>query len=127
MRDIPVELANTIRDEDALAEQECFIDARFAPAKGGDSGWVDQAQQRREEPGTCRTIWLPISISTHVANHHEVTLVQLSFDFYMLEAKPQKLMTGPTTAMTWMQIYGAQGVEMIAPLGAHRKRRLLVL
>jgi hypothetical protein len=25
----------------------------------------------------------------HAANHHEVRLVQLCFDFYMIEAKPQ--------------------------------------
>ena len=30
-------------------------------------------------------------MSTHAANHHEVTLVQLSFDFYMIEAKPENL------------------------------------
>ena len=34
---------------------------------------------------------LPVSVSTHAANHHEVTLVQLSFDFYMIEAKPENL------------------------------------
>lgn len=34
---------------------------------------------------------LPLSVSTHAANHHEVTLVQLSFDCYMLEAKPEHL------------------------------------
>ena len=34
---------------------------------------------------------LPLSVSAHTANHHEVTLVQLSFDFYMLEAKPENL------------------------------------
>jgi hypothetical protein len=34
---------------------------------------------------------LPLSVSTHAANHHEVTLVQLSFEFYMIEAKPAKL------------------------------------
>jgi len=32
---------------------------------------------------------LPLSVSTHAANHHEVILVQLSF--YMLEAKPEHL------------------------------------
>jgi len=32
---------------------------------------------------------LPINISTHAANHREVILVQLSFDFYMLEATPE--------------------------------------
>src|SRR5215813_1236963 len=29
---------------------------------------------------------LPLSVSTHAANHHEVRLVQLCFDFYMIEA-----------------------------------------
>lgn len=29
---------------------------------------------------------LPLSVSTHAANHHEVQLAQLSFDFYMIEA-----------------------------------------
>jgi hypothetical protein len=30
---------------------------------------------------------LPLSVSTAAANHHEVRLVQLCFDFYMIEAK----------------------------------------
>jgi HD superfamily phosphodiesterase len=34
---------------------------------------------------------LPLAVSTHAANHHEVTLVQLSFDFYMIEATPENL------------------------------------
>ena len=34
---------------------------------------------------------LPLSVSTYAANHHEVTLVQLSFEFYMIEAKPENL------------------------------------
>jgi len=34
---------------------------------------------------------LPLAVSTHATNHHEVTLVQLTFDFYMIEAKPEKL------------------------------------
>ncbi len=34
---------------------------------------------------------LPLAVSTHAANHHEVTLVQLTFDFYMIEAKPENL------------------------------------
>lgn len=31
------------------------------------------------------------AVTTHAAHHHEVTLVQLTFDFYMNEAKPQNL------------------------------------
>jgi hypothetical protein len=34
---------------------------------------------------------LPLSVSTQAANHHEVRLVQLCFDFYMIEAKPENL------------------------------------
>jgi len=34
---------------------------------------------------------LPLSVSTHAANHHEVTLVQFRFHFYMIEAKPGNL------------------------------------
>ena len=34
---------------------------------------------------------LPLLVSTHAANHHEVRLVQLCFGFYMIEAKPETL------------------------------------
>jgi hypothetical protein len=36
---------------------------------------------------------LPLSVSTHAANHQEVRLVQLcfDFDFYMIDAKPENL------------------------------------
>lgn len=33
----------------------------------------------------------PLAVTAHAANHHEATLVQLTFDFYMIEAKPEKL------------------------------------
>ncbi len=33
----------------------------------------------------------PLSVISHAANHHEVRLVQLCFDFYMIEAKPDNL------------------------------------
>jgi hypothetical protein len=44
---------------------------------------------------------LPLSVSTHAANNHEVRLVQLNFDFCTIEAKPENLVTGPTTAIRW--------------------------
>ncbi len=34
---------------------------------------------------------LPLSVSTHAANHHEVRLVQLCFDCYRVETKPDNL------------------------------------
>jgi len=65
---------------------------------------------------------LPLSLDTHAANHHEVTLVQLSFDFYMLEAKPEFLIgdraydSDPLDAA----LAGEHGVKLISP---HRKNR----
>ncbi|WP_455211062.1 hypothetical protein [Kaarinaea lacus] len=32
---------------------------------------------------------LPAVVSTHAANHDDVTLVQQSFNFYMIEANPE--------------------------------------
>lgn len=92
LRDVLVDLANELRAQEALDESECFIDGTFAPAKGGGD------EIGKTKPGKGSKIMaivdrhgLPLSVSTHAANHHEVNLVQLSFDFYMVEATPDKL------------------------------------
>jgi hypothetical protein len=64
----------------------------LASAKGGDAGigptkrgeWV-------KIMGIVDRHGLPLAVSNHAANRHEVTLVQLTFDFYMIEAKPVKM------------------------------------
>ena len=93
LRDILTQLANTLREEGAIDERESFIDATFASAKGGGD---DIGPTRRGKGVKILAIvdrhGLPLSVSTHAANHHEVTLVQLSFNFYMLEAKPEHLL-----------------------------------
>lgn len=33
---------------------------------------------------------LPLTVTTHPANNHEVTLVQLTFDFYMIGGAPEE-------------------------------------
>ena len=61
--------------------------------------------------------------STHAANYHEVTLVQLSFDFYMLEAKPEHLIGDRAYDSDGLDDDPKQdGVDMIAP---HRSTRKL--
>ncbi|MBS0171934.1 MAG: transposase [Nitrospira sp.] len=92
LREVLTQLANTRRDEGALDERESFIDATFAAAKGG--GEAIGLTKRGKGVKVLAIVdrhGLPLSVSTHAANHHEVTLVQLSFDFYMLEAKPEHL------------------------------------
>jgi transposase len=60
-------------------------------------------------------------VSTHAANHHEVTLVQLSFDFYMIEAKPENLIGDRAYDSDKLDAeLRKDGVEMIAP---HRSNR----
>jgi len=78
-----------LRDAGTMDESESFIDATLASAKGdGD----EIGKTKRGKGGKIMAIVdrhdFPLAVSTHVANYHEVTLVQLSFDFCMIEAKP---------------------------------------
>ena len=64
---------------------------------------------------------MPLSVSTHAANHHEVCLVHLCFDFYMIEAKPENLIGDRAYDSDPLdQVLRQDGSEMIAP---HRSNR----
>ena len=64
---------------------------------------------------------LPLSVSTHAANHHEVRLVQLCFDFYMIEAKPENLIGDRAYDRDPLdEEVRKDGIAMIAP---HRSNR----
>src|SRR5205807_489252 len=92
LRRVLMDVANELRDKGALDEAECFIDATFVMAKGGGAGI---GPTKRGKGMKIMAIvdrhGLPLSVSPHAANHHEVRLVQLCFDFYMIEAKPENL------------------------------------
>src|SRR5207253_8073998 len=83
LRRVLTDMANELRDRGALNEEECFIDATFVMAKGG--GLEIGATKRGKGMKIMAIVdrhGLPLSVSTHAANHHEVRLVQLCFDFY---------------------------------------------
>jgi hypothetical protein len=85
-------LANILREQGEVDESECYIDPSFASAKGGG----EQIGPTRRGRGVkimaiVDRHGLPLAGTTHAANHHEVTLVQLTFEFYMIEAKPENL------------------------------------
>ena len=92
LRRVLTDVANELRDKGVLDEEESFIDATFAMAKGGGA---EMGPTKRGKGMKIMAIvdrhGLPLSVSTHAANHHEVRLVQLCFDFYMIEAKPETL------------------------------------
>src|SRR5262249_47032513 len=67
---------------------------------------------------------LPLSVSTHAANHHEVRLVQLCFDFYMIEAKPENLIGDRAYDSDPLdEELRKDGIEMIAPHRSNRSRQ----
>src|SRR6476620_5230835 len=84
-------------------------------------GRTDQAWKRHENHGDRGSHGLPLAVSTHAANHHEVRLVQLCFDFYMIEAKPENLIGDRAYDSDPLDHALRQdGIEMIAP---HRSNR----
>ena len=124
LRAVLTDLANALREQGDIDERECFIDATFASAKGGGD---EIGPTKRGKGVKIMAIvdrhGLPLSVSTHAANHHEFTLVQLSFDFYMIEAKPENLIGDKAYDSDELDAsLKQQGVEMIAP---HRSNRTL--
>ena len=125
LREVMTDLANALREEDGLDESECFIDGMFSSAKGGGE---EIGKTKRGKGVKIMAIvdrhGLPLAVSTHAANHHEVTLVQLSFDFYMIEAKPDNLIGDKAYDSDQLdEELREQGIEMIAPHRSNRKKR----
>ena len=123
LRNILTDLANMLREQGDIDERESFIDAMFCTAKGGGRG-IGKTKRGKgvKIMGIVDKNGLPIAVTTHAANHHEVTLVQLTFDFYMIEAKPEKLIGDKAyDSDTLDEELAEQGIEMIAP---HRENRL---
>ena len=125
LRQSLTDVANELRDKGVLDEEESFIDATFAMAKGGGA---EIGPTKRGKGMKIMAIvdrhGLPLSVSTHAANHHEVRLVQLCFDFYMIEAKPETLIGDHAYDSDPLDDgLRKDGIEMVAP---HRsKRRVL--
>jgi len=119
------DLANALRDDDAIDESECYIDATVASAKGGGD---EIGPTRRGKGVKIMAIvdrhGLPLAVTTHAANHHEVTLVQLTFDFYMIEAKPENLIGDKAYDSDQLdEALRAQGTQMISLHRSTRKRK----
>src|SRR6516164_1147596 len=73
LRQVLTDVANELRDKGVLDEEESFIDATFATAKGGGA---EIGPTKRGKGMKIMAIvdrhGLPLSVSTHAANHHEV-------------------------------------------------------
>ena len=111
------DLTNGLREQGAIDESESYIDATFASAKGGG----DQIGPTKRGKGVkimaiVDRHGLPLAVTRHAANHHGVTLVQLTFDFYMIEANPDNLIGDRAYDSDKLdEELRVQGVEMISP------------
>jgi len=122
LRNVLTSLANTLREQGDIDERESFIDATFASAKGGGDG-IGKTKRGKgvKIMGIVDRNGLPLAVCTHAANHHEVTLVQLTFDFYMIEAKPEKLIGDKAYDSDDLDDdLGKQGIDMISPHKSNR-------
>ncbi len=123
LREMLRALAKTLRDESARDERERGLDATFAAAKGGGDG----VGLTKRGKGVKILVMvdrhgLPLSVSTHAANHHEVTLVPLRVDCSRLEAKPEPLIGDRASDSDRLdEALKKDGVNRIAPHRATRK------
>jgi hypothetical protein len=68
---------------------------------------------------------LPLAVSTHAANHHEVTLVQPSFDVYMIEAKSENLIGDRAYDSDKLDAHlRRERIEMISPHPSGRVKKV---
>lgn len=116
-------LTNTRRKQDRIDDEKSLIDAMFSSAKGGDEEIGPTKHSKGMKIiGIVDRCGQSLMVSTHAANHHEVTLVQLSFDFYMIEAKPENLIGDKMFDCDELDAQlREKGVEMLAP---HRKGQM---
>ena len=125
LRSVLTDLANDLRERGAIDERESFIDATFAAARGGGE---EIGPTKRGKGVKIMAIvdrhGLPLAVTTHAANYNEVTLVQLTFDFYMIEAKPENLIGDKAYDSDGLdEQLRSQGVELISPHKSNRVKR----
>jgi len=123
LREVLPQLVNTRHDERTIDERESVIEATFAAAKGdGEAVGLTKRGKGVKILAIVDRHWLPLSGNIHAANHHEVTLAQLSFGFYMHEAKPEHLMEDRASDRDGLNDDVQQDdVKMIAPNQTTRK------
>jgi hypothetical protein len=110
-----MDVANELRERGALDEEECFIDATFVMAK---SGGAEIGATKRGKGWKSWRLWIATACRSRLAHTQRV---QLCFDFYMIEAKPENLIGDRAYDSDPLdETLHQDGIEMIAP---HRSNR----
>ena len=123
LRDAMTKPANALRDEGALNESERFIDATFASARGGGA---EIGPTKRGKGTNLWQLWT-VTVCRWRLAHTPTTIMksrglQLSFDFCMIEAKPENIIGDRAYDSDKLdEELRQEGIEMISP---HRRGRV---
>lgn len=115
-------VVRSLQDEGHIDMEQCFVDATFAPAKGGGEG----VGLTKKGKGTKMQIivdgqGLPIGMSVAAASVAECHMVQQTLDLFAEEIFPDRLIGDKAYDSDALDEALAEvGLEMIAP---HRKNR----
>ena len=120
LRRVLTDVANELRERGVLDEEECFIDATFAMAKGGGA---EIGPTKRGKGLKIMAIPRLAAVGEHARREpSRSSLVQLCFDFYMIEAKPENLIGDRAYDSDALdEDLRHEGINMIAP---HRSNRV---
>ena len=124
LRQVLTDVANELRDKGVLDEEESFITRplRWQGRRCGNN--LTKRGKGMKIMAIVDRHGLPLSVSTHAANHHEVRLVQLCFDFYMIEAKLKTLVGDRAYDSDPLDDdLRKDGIEMVAPHRSNRRKR----
>ena len=124
IRNILCDLANQAREQAGNDFDEAYIDAMFIPARmGGEEIGYGYKGKGTKIMAIVDRKGLPAAVAAFSNEHHEVKLVQLTLDFSVVEATPERLIgdTGFDSDELDKDLKEA-GIEMIAPHKQNRKR-----
>jgi transposase len=124
LRNILKDLANEAREQDKSAFDEAYIDASFVPSrKGGEGiGYGYRGKGTKSMAIVDRQGF--VTAFTAASNEfHEVTLVQLTLDFSVVEVGPHKLIGDKGFDSDRLDTeLRQQNIELIAPHKENRKQ-----
>jgi len=123
LRNVLCSLANELRVTGKIDPHETYIDATFSRAKGGGLG-VGRTKSGKgvKIMAIVERHGLPLALSTHAANIHEVKLVQLTLGLYMIEGHPENLIGDKAYDSDELDLeLQKQNIEMIAPHRINRR------
>jgi transposase len=110
-----------VEERDGYRLYECFVDATFSKARGGDGIGVTKAGKGVKIIVLVDARGLPISVTTGSASPHESKLVQGLFEFMLSRDTPERIIGDKAYDSDELdEDLDEEYIELIAP---HRKNR----